>query len=88
MSRNKLLLGTVVTIVGMLCGCVALPALQEVRFQSKAGKVLNFGKLSDTGGILCFCKNCNGKASHGARWGSPEMVALAAGVLVACWLAV
>jgi len=35
--------------------------LQEVRFQTKSGRVLNHGKLSDTGGILCFCKHCGGK---------------------------
>ncbi len=45
-------------------------ANQEVRFQSKAGKVLNYGKLSDTGGILCFCKNCHGKVSGRASWAS------------------
>lgn len=52
------------------CGWLAPPRMQEVRFQSKAGKILNYGKLSDTGGILCFCKNCHGKASGGNRWGS------------------
>lgn len=36
-------------------------ANQEVRFQTKSGKVLNHGKISEAGGILCFCKHCNGK---------------------------
>ena len=52
-------------------GHLPLPAcLQKVRFQSKAGKILNYGRLSEEGGIQCFCKQCNGKVRRRRRGGS------------------
>ena len=34
--------------------------LQEVRFQTKGGKILNHGRLNEAGSITCHCKQCGG----------------------------
>ena len=45
------------------CPCCLLSmmwCLQEVRFQTKGGKVLNHGRLNEAGSITCHCKQCGG----------------------------
>ena len=43
------------------------PVPQSVRFQNKAGRVLNRGLLNERGTITCYCKQCSGGVAGAGR---------------------